>query len=115
MSFNVFAANEDFQNGICLAYTQYLNKMDTPTIRNSKFNQKFQPRLNNSINAIGSCMKGKVDSPQQVKVCAQSSLSKADYDFIEGWNLGFKGIEASEPNMNEIKSKFRTSCNTIVL
>jgi hypothetical protein len=59
-------------------------------------------------------MKGKADTPQQFKNCMASTLSKADYDFLEGWNLGYYGIEISEPNMNEIKSKFRTSCNTIV-
>ena len=114
ISIHAYAAYEDYENGVCLAFTQYLNKRDVQTMKNSRFNQKFQPRLQNAINAMNSCMKGKADTPQQVKICAQSSLSKADFDFFEGWNMGFKGIDASEPNMNEIKSKFRTSCNTIV-
>jgi len=100
--------------GICLALTQYLNKEDASTMKYRDFNSKHQPRMQKIYQTLQSCMKGKQDTAQQVDICAQSTLSKEDYDFYRGYLIGLSGIRASEPNMNEIRSKFRTGCSDIV-
>ena len=95
-------------------FAQYLNKEDTPTMKNRDFIAKYQPRFQKIYQSLGNCMKGKQDTSQQVKICIDSSLSKEEADFYKGYNIAIMGIRASEPNMNEIKSKFRTTCGDIV-
>ena len=114
ISFHSYGAEEDFDKGVCLAFTQYLNKMDAKTSLNSRFIAKYQPRLNSAMSSIGSCMKGKVDTPQQAKICSQSTLSKADYDFHRGWIFNIMKIDTNNPNIAQIKSNFSQYCAGIV-
>ena len=105
---------EQVSYGSCLAFAQYLNKEDRPTIRNKEFVAKYQPRMNSLMSSLQGCMKGKVDTPEQMGICARSLFNTADYDFVKGYNQGWYGIKVSEPNMKEIQSKYRTTCGSII-
>jgi alpha-amylase/alpha-mannosidase (GH57 family) len=100
--------------GTCLFFTQYLNKEDISTMKNRSFINQHQPRSTQISKKVYACMEGKPETPQQQKICVETKLNKEDGDFYLGYSQGIMAIRASEPNMNEIKSKFRMLCSDIV-